>query len=75
MRTVKVRSREPDMIRKMVLAALIGTDLKGATNFSEMAKQSVDLKARNTPNLKSRDLAVLQVCDLALKYGVRVELI
>lgn len=75
MRTVRTKGKTPDAIRAMVVASLIGSDLKGASNFDQACKQSVDLKARNSPNFKSKDLAILQVCDLAKQYGVTVVLI
>lgn len=75
MKIVKVKTRTPDGIRKMVLAALMGNDLKNATNFNMMVQQSVNLQAKNTKNFASKDLAMLQVCDLAKMYGVTVELI
>lgn len=75
MRTVRTKGKTPDAVRAIVVAALLGSDLKSASQFDQSCKQSVDLKARNTPNFKSKDLAILQVCDLAKKYGVRVELI
>lgn len=75
MRTVRVQTREPDLIRKIVLAALIGSDLKGGTQFSRKCIETIDLKAKNSTDEKLRDAAVVKVVELAKEFGVRVELI
>lgn len=75
MRTVRTKGSTPDAIRKVVVANLLGHDLKAASQFDQACKQSVNLAAKNTANFKSKDLAMLQVCDLAKQYGVKVELV
>lgn len=73
MKTLKVKSRTPDMVRKIVTRAL-GQTLE-SRQFNDMCFQSVNLQARNNSNTADKDLALLQVCHLAEKYGVKVELV
>ena len=61
------------MIRKIVTRAL-GETLE-SRQFNDMVFQSVNLNATNTDNFNNKDLALLQVCHLAEKYGVKVELV
>lgn len=72
MKTIKIKNSTPDGIRKAVLRNL---NRKDAVDFDTMVIQSVYLDAKNSYNFRAKDLAVLQICDLAAMYGLKVELI
>lgn len=74
MRTVKVQTREPDLIRRIVLAALIGNDLKGGVRFSQRCIETVDLDAKNNTDECLRDKAIDRIVELAREHGVRLVL-
>jgi len=71
MKTLKTKLSNPDAIRKAVAKLL--DDSAKAAQFNDMVFRSVDLNAKNVGNFNSKDLAVLQVCDLAKMYGIAVE--
>ena len=64
----------PRKVMDKVFRTLIGQNLQKASDFMQMVESSVNLNAKNTKNMNHRDLAVLQVCHLANKYDILVEI-
>lgn len=71
---LKTKSTNPETLRKEVVELLTKKKSpREASNFNQMCHQSVNLNTKNTKNYpNSKDLACLQVCDLAKMYGVEV---
>ena len=73
MKLIKVRDLNPKTIYTKVLKAMDNQQSK--EKFDMFVKTSVNMEAKNTNNFNSRDLAAIQVIDLARSYGVIVELV
>lgn len=72
---VATKLRTPKSLHKLVFTHLLGVSFQMANAFDKAAHQSVQLDAKNTANFKKRDLAVVQIIDLAKTYGVTVVLV
>ena len=71
MKTVKVKVFTPKAIFNKVFQAIENFGQK--YNFQCSIETSVDLNAKNTKNLKNRDLAALQVVQIAESFNIKVE--
>jgi hypothetical protein len=71
---IKPRCKTPKCITGAVVSYLVTQSFNEATSFDYEVQQSVDLNSKNTANLKNKDLAVLQIIQIAKRYNVEVVL-
>lgn len=71
MKTIKTKAATPRALRKAISNAI--QNIGDKAQFDTFSSQSVNLEAKNTKNLASKDLAMLQLCDLAKKFGILVD--
>ena len=70
--TVYYKGKDPKKCFELVVRKLVDNHSDRLESFRCFVRTSVNLEARNTSNFKEKDLALLQVIDLADKVGVDV---
>ena len=71
---ITTKLNTPKSLHKIVVNKLLGVSFKLAADFDRAVQESVNLDAKNTSNFKKRDLAVIQIVDLAKTHGVELEI-
>jgi hypothetical protein len=69
---IKVKAFTPKAIYRRVFQAI--ENLEQQYNFQCSVETSVDLNAKNTKNFKNKDLATLQIIQIAKNFNIKVEI-